>query len=85
MVTAMAEDASDGVMNGMMGSTPITMTGMGGGMMGGGGMMSTTAGTTGLATAMSTFAGSSMNESGVTTTDMLPLVDKLAASTGTLK
>jgi len=85
MVTAMADDASDGVMNGMMGSTPITMTGMGGGMMGGGGMMSTTAGTTGLATAMSTFAGSSMNRSGVTATDMQNLVDKLAASTGTIQ
>jgi hypothetical protein len=85
MVTAMAEDAADGVMNGMMGSTPITMSGMGGGMMGGGGgMMSTTAGTTGLATAMSTFAGSSMNKSGVTATDMQPLVDKLAASAGAI-
>jgi hypothetical protein len=85
MVTAMTKDASDGVMNGMMGSTPITMAGMGGGMMGSGGMMSTTAGTSGLATAMSTFAGSSMNKSGVTATEMLPLVDKLAASTGTIQ
>ena len=29
MVTAMMDDASDGVMNGMMGSTPVSMGGMG--------------------------------------------------------
>jgi hypothetical protein len=54
-----------------------------GGMMGGG-MMATTAGTTGLAAAMSAFAGSSMNSSGVTAADMQPLIDKLAASNGTI-
>jgi len=84
MVTAMTKDASDGVMNGMMGTTGISMGGMGGGMMGGG-MMSTTAGTTGLATAMSTFAGSPMNASGVTASDMQALIDKLAASNGTIQ
>jgi hypothetical protein len=60
------------------------MGGMGGGMMGGG-MMSTTAGTTGLATAMSTFVGSPMNASGVTASDMQGLIDKLAASNGTIQ
>ena len=34
MVTSMMKDASDGTMNGMMGSTSISMGGMGGGMMG---------------------------------------------------
>jgi hypothetical protein len=85
MVTAMTKDASDGMMNGMMGSTSISMGGMGGGMMGGGTMMQSTAGTTGLATAMTTFVGSSMNKSGVQASAMQPLIDKLTASTGTIQ
>jgi hypothetical protein len=84
MVTAMMKDASDGTMNGMMGSTSISMGGMGGGMMGGT-MMQSTAGTTGLATAMTTFAGSSMNKSGVPMADMQALLSKLNASTGTIQ
>jgi hypothetical protein len=84
MVTAMMKDASDGLMNGMMGSTSIAMSGMGGGMMGGT-MMQSTAGTTGLATAMSTFVGSSMNKAGVPMVDMQALVNKLNASTGTIQ
>jgi hypothetical protein len=84
MVTAMMRDASDGTLNGMMGATSITMGGMGGGMMGGT-MMQSTAGTTGLATAMTTFVGSSMNRSGATMTDMQTLVNKLTASTGTIQ
>lgn len=86
MVTAMAEDASDGVMNGMMGGTGISMGGMGGGgMMGGGsGMMATTAGTTGLSGAMTTFAGSAMNRSGVTLAGVQALVNQLAGSNGTI-
>jgi hypothetical protein len=79
------KDASDGVMNGMMGSTSIAMGGMGGGMMGGGTMMQSTAGTTGLATAMTAYLGSSMNRSGVQVSDMQPLIDRLAASTGMLQ
>ncbi len=82
MVTAMMDDASDGVMNGMMGTTPITMGGMSGGMMGGAPMMQATAGTTGLATAMTTFIGSTMNMSGLTTTDMNTLIQKLSTSNG---
>jgi hypothetical protein len=85
VVTAMMKDASDGVMNGMMGSTSIAMGGMGGGMMGGGTMMQSTAGTTGLATAMTAYLGSSMNRSGVQVSDMQPLIDRLAASTGMLQ
>ncbi len=81
MVTAMMKDASDGVMNGMMGSTGISMGGMGGGMMS---TMPANAGTTGLATAMTTFVGSSMNKSGVQMSDMQTLVNKLSTSTGTI-
>ncbi len=86
MVTAMAWDASDGVMNGMMGSTPISMGGMGGmgGMMGGS-TMPAGAGTSGLAAAMTTFVGSSRNASGVSVGEMQPLVDKLTASDGTIR
>jgi hypothetical protein len=85
MVTSMMKDASDGTMNGMMGSTSISMGGMGGGMMGGGTMMQSNAGTTGLATAMTTFVGSSMNRSGATMTDVQTLVNKLTSSTGTIQ
>lgn len=86
LITAMMQDASDGVMNGMMGSTQITMGGMmGGGMMGGGGtMMQTTAGTSGLATAMTSFMTSTTNNSGLTTAQMQTLIDKLTASNGTI-
>jgi hypothetical protein len=76
MVTAMLDDASDGVMNGMMGGMPISMSGMGG-MMGGGNMMST-AGTSQLMTAMSDFVNGPMNHSGVTSmTEMQSLVDQM--------
>ncbi len=83
MVTAMMEDASDGVMNGMMGSTAISMAGMGGMM--GGGMMQARAGTTGLAGAMTTFVGSSLNQSGVPMSAMQALVDRLDAASGTIQ
>lgn len=81
IVTVMMRDASDGVMNGMMGATAISMAGMGGMM---GGSMQPTAGTSGLATAMSQFIGSAMNESGVQMTDMQDLIDKLSSSGGAL-
>jgi hypothetical protein len=84
IVSAMMKDATDGVMNGMMGSTTIAMSGMGG-MMGGGTMMQANAGTTGLATAMSTFVASGMNRSGLMASDMKALVDELTASTGTIQ
>ena len=82
IVTAMMDDASDGVMDGMMGSTSISMGGMGGMM---GGMMQANAGTTGLATAMTTFVGSAMNKSGVAMSEMQTLVNKLNTSTGTIQ
>jgi hypothetical protein len=87
LITAMMNDASDGIMNGMMGGTQITMGGMmGGGMMGGGGsMMQPTAGTSGLSTAMTTFMGLAANQSGLTTATMQTLIDKLAASNGTIQ
>jgi hypothetical protein len=81
MVTAMMNDASDGHMNGMMGTSPIQM---GGGMMGGT-MMPSNSGTSGMATAMSQFIQSSMNKSGVTLTDMQSLMNKLTASNGVVQ
>jgi hypothetical protein len=84
IITAMMNDASDGTMNGMMGSTTISMSGMGGMM--GGGMMSFTAGTSDLATAMTTFImNTSVNKSGLTTTDMQTLITKLNGSNGTIQ
>ena len=80
----MTTDASDGVMNGYMDGTQITMGGMGGGMMGSGTMMQSTAGTSGLATAMTQFMGSTLNESGITTTDVQTLINQLGSSNGTL-
>jgi hypothetical protein len=79
-VTDMMDDASDGMMNGMMGSSQISM----GGAMMGGGMMQSNAGTTGLATAMTDFMGSAMNHSGLTAADMNALIQKLASSNGSL-
>lgn len=83
IVTAMRDDASDGVMNGMMGAAPISMGGMGGMM--GGGMMPATSGTSDLARAMAEFVASGMNRSGVTLSEMQPLIDKLAASSGAIE
>jgi len=86
LISDMMQDASDGIMNGMMGSTSITMGGMGGGMMGGGGtMMQSTAGTSGLATAMTTFMGSATNKSGLSATDMQILINTLNTSNGTIQ
>ncbi len=81
MVTAMMNDASDGVMNGMLGGTGVTM----GGMMGGGTMMQATAGTSDLANAMITFMSSTQNQSGLTATEMQTLTNQLTASNGTIQ
>jgi hypothetical protein len=75
MVTAMMNDASDGVMNGMMGSTPVMM----GGMMAGSSIMTPTAGTSGLATEMATFITSTWNKSGVTAGNMTALMNQLTS------
>jgi hypothetical protein len=86
LIPDMMQDASDGIMNGMMGSTSITMGGMGGGMMGGGGtMMQSTAGTSGLATAMTTFMGSAANKSGLSAADVQTLINTLNTSNGTIQ
>jgi hypothetical protein len=84
VITAMAEDASDGVMDGKMGGTSISMSGMGGMM--GGGMMQASAGTSGMAAAMTTFIeDTAENKSGVSTTDMQQLIAKLNTSNGTIQ
>ena len=80
-VTAMMSDASDGVMDGKAGNSQISM---GGGMMMGSNMMQPTAGTSGLAAAMSTFLGSGMNLSGLNAASMNVLIQKLSASNGQL-
>jgi hypothetical protein len=83
MVTAMMDDASDGIMNGMMRGGPIDMGGMGGMM--GGMMMQPDAGTSGVATAMTSFMLSAQNRSGLTVQDMQLLIDKLDASNGVIQ
>jgi len=83
IVTAMMNDAADGVMNGMMGSTQITMAGMGGMM--GNSQLSTTAGTSGLATAMTAFMGSTMNRSGLTVADMQTLMNRMSTAGGQIQ
>jgi hypothetical protein len=83
MVSAMMNDASDGVMNGMMGNTQIMMGGMGGMM--GNNPLSTNAGTSGLAGAMTTFMGSAMNRSGLTVADMQALMNKMNTSNGQIQ
>jgi hypothetical protein len=85
MVTAMMNDASDGIMNGMMmGGNPVPMGG-GAGMMGGGSMMQSNAGMSGMAGAMAAFMNSPMNKSGLTTADMQAMIDRMNASSGMIK
>jgi hypothetical protein len=83
MVTTMMNDASDSIMNGMMGNMQIMMGGMGGTM--GNNPLSTNAGTSGLASAMTAFMGSAMNRSGLTVADMQALINKLNASNGQIQ
>ncbi len=85
MVTAFMQDASDGVFDGTMNGSPIAMGNMGGGGMMMGNMQGT-AGTSGLATAMTTFLNNaSMNKSGLTSVDMNALLTKLNGSNGTIQ
>ncbi len=79
IVTAMVNDAADGVMNGMMGNAQIMMGGMGGMM--GNIPLSTNAGTSGLVNAMTTFMGSAMNRSGLTVADMQALMNWMSGGT----
>ena len=83
MVTTMMNDASDGIMNGMMGNTQIMMGGMGGMM--GNNPLSANAGTSGLANAMTAFMGSAMNRSGLTVADMQSLINKMSTSNGQIQ
>jgi hypothetical protein len=82
-VTSMMNDAADGVMDGKMNGAQISMPM--GGMMGSMTMMQSTAGTSGLAMAMSSFMGSSANLSGATTSDVSALIQKLNSSSGLLQ
>lgn len=83
MVTAMMDDAADGVMNGMRGGGQIMMGGMGG-MMGNNPMLPN-AGTSGLTSAMTAFMGSAMNRSGLTVADMQALLNKMNGSNGQIQ
>lgn len=74
MVTALMNDAADGIMDGKAGSVPVPM----GGMMGST-MMPPAAGTTGMGAAMSAFMSSAQNKSGITTP---ALMNRLMGSTG---
>jgi len=80
MVTAMMADASDGIMDGMMGGAQINIGGMGGMM--GGSMMQPHAGTSGMGNAIISFIQSPNNKSGLTQQDMQVLINKLTASNG---
>jgi hypothetical protein len=79
LVTSMMSDASDGIMDGRSGSGPILMDS--GGMLGLV-LMPANAGSSGLATAMTKFASSPANVSGLTSIDVAALVQKLTASAG---
>jgi hypothetical protein len=80
IVSAMMADASDGIMNGMMGGTQINMGGMGGMM--GGSMMQPNAGSSGMGNAIISFIQSPNNKCGLTQQDMQVLINKLMASNG---
>ncbi|MDP3857685.1 MAG: carboxypeptidase-like regulatory domain-containing protein [Stagnimonas sp.] len=81
LVTAMMNDASDGMMDGKNGSSPISMTMREGRESF---WMAPTAGTSGLATGMTNFVMSPANKSGLTATDVAPLVQKLSSFNGKL-
>jgi len=78
-VTAMMNDASDGMMDGKMDQSAVTMGGMGMGVA-----MPGAVGTSGLASAMSTFASSAQNKSGIPASMMQPLISQLGNSNGQL-
>lgn len=80
LVTAMMKDASDGVMDGSAAGAQIQM-GMGG-MMGGSSMMPATAGSSGLAAALTTYMNSGANMSGLNSSDVAVLIQRLTTSTG---
>jgi hypothetical protein len=77
MVTAMMNDATDGVMDGMMSGRTVMMGGMNMSMS-----LPPAAGTTGLAAAMSAFVNSGQNHSGVAASTVQSLIDQLDGSNG---
>ena len=77
IVPAMMNDAADGTLDGMLGSRAIEMNG-------GGTTMPNAAARSGLADAMTNFAQSPMNRSGVTVAEMQTLMSQLRTSTGQL-
>ena len=79
MVTAMMNDAADGVMDGRKGAGQISMSM---GAMMGASPMNSTAGTSSLAGAMTGFMNSPANASGLTAADMTALTQKLGNSSG---
>lgn len=80
-VTAMMNDASDGVIDGKAAGAPVAM---GGGMMGAG-MMQADAGRNGLAASMTDFMNSSLNRSGVSAASMAALMQQLRSSGGQMR
>lgn len=80
-VTAMMNDAADGVVDGKTGATLIAMPM---GWMMGTTMMGSTAGTSSLVAAMTAYLNSAANTSGLTLADMVALMQKLATSNGTI-
>lgn len=80
IVTAMMNDAADGVLDGRSGGSQVAM---GGGMMGGS-MMQPDAGRSGLAGAMTEFMNSGFNRSGVPASSTMPLAQQLRDGTGQL-
>lgn len=80
LVTAMMKDASDGMMDGSAAGAQIQM-GMGG-MMGGSSMMPATAGSSGLAAALTIYMNSGANMSGLNSSDVAALIQRLTTSTG---
>jgi hypothetical protein len=85
IVTTMMNDASDGFMDGRMGGNQIMMGGMGGMMGTGNNPLSSSAGTSGLASAMVAFMGSVQNKSGLTVVDMQALHNKINTSSGQIQ
>ena len=77
IVTAMMNDATDGVMDGMMSGSAVMMGGMNMSIS-----LPSTAATTGLATAMSAFVNSGQNHSGVAAATVQSLMNQLNGSNG---
>jgi hypothetical protein len=82
IVTAMMNDAADGVMDGKNRASQISMPM---GSMMGSSPMTPTAGTSDMAKAMSSFLGSAANASGMSAEDMAALIQKLASCDGRLQ